>query len=328
LAVGCTVVFKASELSPNTHHFLAELFRRAGLPPGVLNVVQARREDAGAICETLISHRFIRKIEFIGSAAVGSRIAAMAGKHLKPTIIELGGKAPSLIMEDANLELAAQAVVNGGYTHAGQVCFSTERVLVHKAIVDKFIPLMREAAENFQPQETITEAGVNNTLRLLRDAESKGANIVYGEIKALAPTKLQPVIIADVTPDMEIHDNESFGSVLVVDTFETDEEAVRIANSTRYGLSAAIWSQNTHRAMKLAAKIEVGQVHINFPMGTGTEEATLTVGLSKMSGWGKQNGNYGLDEFLELRAVVLTDPYEFMEGMAALQKQREQTQQP
>ncbi|EXJ63279.1 uncharacterized protein A1O5_11600 [Cladophialophora psammophila CBS 110553] len=299
LAVGCTVVLKASEQSPNTHHFLTELFHRAGLPP-----------------ETLISHRYIRKIEFIGSASVGSRIGALAGKYLKPTLMELGGKAAALVLEDADLELAAQGCVHGAYMHNGQTCFSTERIIVNKAVVEKFIPILCKAASEFPVQEAISLAGSNNTLRMLQEAVSKGAKVLYGEVKLLAPTKLQPVVLSGLTPDMEIYDNESFGPVLAVYTVDNDAEAIELANSTKYGLSAGVYSRDISRAMKVASRIEVGQTHINFPMGTGLDEATLSIGLTKASGWAKQNGGYGLDEFLELRTITVTDPVEFAAGMA------------
>jgi acyl-CoA reductase-like NAD-dependent aldehyde dehydrogenase len=128
-------VLKASEQSPRTHHYLAQLFHRGGLPPGVLNVIQARREDGAAVSEALISYPHIRKIEFIGSAGVGSQLGALAGRYLKPILMELGGKAAALVLDDADLELAAQGCVHGGYSHHGQTCFSTERVIVNSAVV-------------------------------------------------------------------------------------------------------------------------------------------------------------------------------------------------
>lgn len=272
LAVGCTVVLKASEQSPRTHHFLAELFRRAGLPPGVLNVIQTRRDDAAAVSEALIAHRHIRKIEFIGSAGVGSRLGALAGRYLKPMLMELGGKAAALVLDDADLELAAQGCVHGGYMHNGQTCFSTERVIVNSAVVDKFIPILTKVAASFPVFGAISAVGSNNTFRLLNDAVDKGARVLHGEVKLLEPEKLQPVVVEGLTPDMEIYDNESFGPVLAVFTVDTDDEAIALANSSRYGLSAGVYSKDIGRALKVASRIEVGQTHINFPFGTGTDE--------------------------------------------------------
>ena len=305
------MVLKASEQSPRTHHYLADLFRRAGLPPGVLNVIQARREDAAAVTETLIAHRYIRKIEFIGSAAVGSHVGILAGKYLKPVIMELGGKAASLVLEDADLEFAAQAVVKGAFLHHGQICFSTERVIVSKAVADKFIPLLSKVAATIPEPGAISPTGPNRTLGMLKEAVSKGAKVLYGDVKLLGPAKLQPVILADLTPDMEIYDDESFGPVLAVYTVQDDEEAIELANSTKYGLSAAVHSKNVPRALKIAKRLEVGATHINWPNGTGHDEASLALGLSKGSGWGKQNQGYGLEEFLEIRTVTITDPAEF-----------------
>lgn len=272
LAVGCTVVLKASEQSPRTHHYLAQLFRRAGLPPGVLNVIQARREDGAVVSEALISHPHIRKIEFIGSAGVGRRLGALAGQYLKPILMELGGKGAALVLEDADLELAAQGCVHGGYTHGGQTCFSTERVVVKSTVVDKFIPILSRVAANFPIPWAVSTTGAENTLRLVKDAVAKGAQVLYGEVKLLEPAKLQPVVLKGLKPNMEIYDNESFGPVLAVFVVDTDEEAIELANSSQYGLSAGVYSKDIGRALQIASRIEVGQTHINFPLGTGTDE--------------------------------------------------------
>ena len=185
---------------------------------------------------------------------------------------------------------------------------------MNKAIADKFIPMLSEFAASYPEPEAISPIGPNNTLRMLKEAVSKGARILYGDVKLLAPAKLQPVILTDLSPDMEIYDNESFGPVLAVYIVQNDEEAIELANSTKYGLSAAVHSKDISRAMKVAGRLEVGQTHINFPMGTGHDEASLALGLSKGSGWAKQNGGYGLEEFLEVRTVTITDPAEFAAG--------------
>lgn len=266
------MVVKASELSPRIHHFLASLFRQAGLPAGVLNVIQTRREDAAAVSEALVSHPAIRKIEFIGSAGVGSHLGALAGKYLKPILMELGGKAAALILNDADLEFAANACVTGGYMHNGQICFSTERLVVQADVVENFIPFVIEAAKKHPLLEAITPAGPVRTLRLLKEAVSKGAKVLYGEVKLLEPGKLHPVVVTGLTPDMEIYDNESFGPVIAIYTVSSDEEAVALANSSKYGLSASVYSKDVMRAMAVASRLEVGQAHINWPLGTGTDE--------------------------------------------------------
>jgi acyl-CoA reductase-like NAD-dependent aldehyde dehydrogenase len=325
---------KASELSVKTHHYLAGLFHRAGLPAGVLNVIQARREDASIVTEALIAHPGIRKIEFIGSAPVGRAIGALAGKHLKPILMELGGKAAALVLDDADLELAANGCVIGAFTHSGQVCFSTERVIINSAVVEKFIVLLKEAAAKFQGSGRVSVAGTRAALSMQEDAVAKGAKIIYGEVKLLDEAILHPLILSGVTSEMQIYDKESFGPVLAVYEVDSDEEAIELANNSRSGLSAGIYSKDITRALTIASKIEVGQTHINFPFGTGWEEcefdhpqmecnllltvllATFTIGMCKESGYGKQNGDYGLDEFLDLRAVLITNPPEFFHGMA------------
>ena len=278
LAVGCTVVLKASEQSPHVHHYLARLFNQAGLPPGVLNVIQTRREDAAQVCEALIAHRAIRKIEFIGSAPVGRHLGALAGKYLKPMLMELGGKAAAVILDDADLELAARAVVHGGTMHHGQICFSTERIIVAASVVDKFIPILLKAAEGIQPFEAISPTGPRRSLQMLEDAKSKGAKLVYGKIGLATPCRLEPVILTDVTPNMTIYDEESFGPVLILSTVSSDEEAIKAVNRSIYGLAAGVFSTDVNRALSVARQLEVGQTHINFPFGTGTDE-------------GKQNKN-------------------------------------
>lgn len=258
-----------------THHFLASLFHKAGLPPGVLNVIQVRREDAGTVTEALISHQGIRKIEFIGSAPVGRVIGSLAGKYLKPVLMELGGKAAAIILEDADLELAANGCVNGSYTHSGQVCFSTERVIIHSSVVDKFVAFLKETASKFPPPGRVSVAGTKTTLKLIEDAIAKGAKIVHGEVKCLDEAVLHPIILSGVTAEMQLYDRESFGPVLALYTFDSDADAVELANSSTAGLSAGVYSRDIARALDIANKIEVGQTHINFPFGTGWEEGEL-----------------------------------------------------
>jgi acyl-CoA reductase-like NAD-dependent aldehyde dehydrogenase len=247
-------VLKASEQSPRTHHSLAQLLHKAGLPPGVFNVIQTRREDAAAVSEILISHRHIQKIEFIGSAGVGSRLGALAGRYLKPILMELGGNAVALVLDDADLELAAQGCVHGGYTHNGQTCFSTERIIVNAAVVEKFIPILIKAVASFPVFGAIFAAGSQHSLRLLMKALTKGAEILYGEVKLLEPAKLQPIVLNGLRPDMEIYDNESFGPVLAVFTVETDEEATALVNSSNMGLAL----ESTGKILAELSKLPVG----------------------------------------------------------------------
>lgn len=276
LAVGCTVVLKVSEQSPRTQHYLAGLFREAGLPPGVLNVVQCRREDGAEVTEALIAHEAIRKVEFVGSAAVGKAIGTLAGKYIKPILMELGGKSPMVILEDADLEAAASAAVTGGFIHHGQICFSTERLIVRKEVEGKFVEALKSAAAAWQCHAAIGTAGPARTQKLVKEAVSKGAKVVFGDMELRSDTVMGPVILRDVPKEAEISDEESFGPVLAVYVVDSDEEAVALANDTRYGLAAAVQSKNIIRAMGIARQIEAGQTHINLPFGTGHDEGMLS----------------------------------------------------
>lgn len=235
-------------------------------------MIQTRREDAAVVTEVLIAHRHIRKIEFIGSAVVGRRIGAIAGKYLKPMMMELGGKAAALVLDDADLNLAAHGCVHGGYMHNEQTCFSTERIIVNAAVLDEFLPILKEAASNFPVLAAVSNTGSENTLRMVKGAVAKGAKLIYGEAKLLEPAKLQPVMLTGVTREMDIYDEESFGPVLTVYVVNSDQEAIELANSSKSGLSAGVYSKDVARALAVATQIEAGQTHINFPFGTGTDE--------------------------------------------------------
>ncbi|ETN45315.1 uncharacterized protein HMPREF1541_09146 [Cyphellophora europaea CBS 101466] len=308
LAVGCTVILKASEQSPRTHHFLAGLFWEAGLPKGVLNVVQCGREDAAAVTEVLVSHEAVRKVEFIGSAAVGRAIGALAGKYLKPMLMELGGKSALVVCEDADLEGAARAAVMGGFVHHGQICFSTERVIVRREVEGRFLEVLKAVAAQWDCHSAIGSAGPSRTLKLVKDAVAKGAEVMFGDVQLRSETMMTPVILKGVPKDAEISDEESFGPVLALYIADSDQQAVEMANDTQYGLAAGVWSKDVVRALRIARQIEAGQTHINLPFGTGHDEATIPVGVTKGSGFGKgQNGSWGLEEFLATRTVTFTD---------------------
>ena len=281
LGAGCTLLFKASELCPRTHNFLAQILTDAGLPQGVLNVIQTRREDAAAVTEALVRHEAIRKVEFIGSAPIGHVIGQLGGKYLKPVLMELGGKSAAIVLDDADLDAAAEKCILGGqyrnssddastylpieiaFMHHGQICFSTERIIVVGNIVDEFVDLLRSKAALFEPGYGVSDGIVNNAYKQLVDAQSKGAKFLIGGPRYRHPASLEPTLITGVTNDMAIFDEESFGPSASVYFAKDDEEAIALTNDSRYGLNAAIHSKNMLRALNLGRRLEVAQVHVN-----------------------------------------------------------------
>ncbi|KAK4987006.1 hypothetical protein LTR28_001920, partial [Elasticomyces elasticus] len=205
IATGNTCVMKGSELSPRCFWAIGSVLAAAGLPPGVLNVIYHRPEDAVAVTNTLIEHVAVKKINFTGSTAVGAIIASKAGKELKPTLMELGGKASAIVCEDAELGRASLQCALGAFMHSGQICMSTERILVHEKILPQFAEKLKEAVEMVFPSKDespilVAKAGVEKNHKLMRDAVSKGAKVVYGDVAAKEDSayRMRPIIISDV----------------------------------------------------------------------------------------------------------------------------------
>ncbi|KAF2109817.1 Aldehyde/histidinol dehydrogenase, partial [Lophiotrema nucula] len=296
LAAGCAIVVKASELCPHTHSLLVDAFEEAGVPKGVINMIQARREDAAPVVEAIISHKAVRKVDFIGSAAVGSKIGQTCAKYLKPVLMELGGKGPAVVCEDADLEKAAGLCAMGAILDHGQLCFSTERILVHKSIYDAFIPLLVKAMNAIPSAgDAVTRQSAKHAYEVLQDAEAKGAKFLCGGLEYLSETSLKPTLVANVSPSARIWDEETFGPSASVYTFEDDEDAIAKANDSAYGLNAAVHSKSWEHAYKIAARLEYGQVHINNL--TSNDAPNQPIQGVKGSGWGQSNSIYGIQEF-------------------------------
>ncbi|KAF2207245.1 hypothetical protein CERZMDRAFT_51470 [Cercospora zeae-maydis SCOH1-5] len=313
IAAGNTCVLKGPEMSPRTYWAIGSIMKEAGLPDGVLNILYHQPSSAAEVTNTLIEHRAIKKINFTGSTAVGSIIASKAGKELKPCLMELGGKASAYVAEDANLSHAAFQVALGSFLHAGQICMATERVLVHRSILEPFAHELQTSTEKvYAPSAAapvlIAKPGVEKNIRLRQDAVSKGATILYGHLDAneTSAYRLRPVIVSDVTKDMDIFHTESFGPTLSLIAVDSDEEAIDIANDTDYGLSGAVFTENLARGLKIAKEIESGAVHINSM--SVHDEAGLPHGGVKRSGWGRFNASWGLEEFVRIKTVS------YMEG--------------
>ena len=315
LACGNGVVFKASEICPRTHALIVEALDEGGLPPGLVSLVTNAPEDAGEIVGALIDHPAVRRINFTGSTKVGRIIAERAARVLKPCLLELGGKAPFLVLKDADLDEAVKAAIFGAFFNQGQICMSTERIILAPEIADAFMEKFVARAAGLRagdpalgeaPLGAVVDAmTVAKVTALIEDARAKGA-IVHSA--GAARGVLMPAQVVDrVTSGMRIYAEESFGPVVAILRATDEEDAIRLANDTEYGLSAAIFSKDVARALTLARRIRSGICHINGP--TVHDEAQMPFGGTKNSGYGRFGGKAGIGEFTELRWITVeTEP--------------------
>ena len=312
---GNTVILKGPEAAPATYWAISSILHEAGLPAGCLNTIYHRPANAAKVTSALISSPSIKKVNFTGSTAVGAIIASQSGKYLKPCVMELGGKAPSIVCEDANIQTAALQCALGAFLHAGQICMSTERILVNRKIVDEFREALKgtmdhvfaEQADGSGVPQLVTSAPVTKNKKLLEDAISKGAKAIYGDPKHNheSSTRMKPVIIENVSDKMDIYHTESFGPTVSLYVVDDDEEALRIANDTDYGLASAVFTEDLRRGLRLAKRIESGAVHINSM--SIHDEAALPHGGVKKSGFGRFNGLPGLEEWVRTKVVTWKD---------------------
>jgi vanillin dehydrogenase len=313
LAYANTVVLKASEISPRTHAAVVHALQDAGLPPGVINLVTNAPEDAADVVDELIAHPATRRINFTGSTRVGRIIAENAGRHLKRVLLELGGKAPMIVLGDADLDRAAAAASFGAFFHQGQICMSTERIVADRSVVDELAERLAEKARALNvgdPREETThigplvnEAAVERVNELVRDAVAKGAQTLSGgEPDGML---FPPTVIKGVTPEMRVYAEESFGPLASIVAVDGPDEAVRVANDTEYGLAAAVFSANVPFALELAQRIESGICHVNDT--TVQDEPQMPFGGVKGSGFGRFGGRAALEEFTELRWITVQE---------------------
>ncbi|MCA8322584.1 aldehyde dehydrogenase [Burkholderia cepacia] len=311
LACGNTVVLKGSEICPATHGLIIEALQDAGLPRGVVNFVTNAPANAGDIVEALIAEPAVRRVNFTGSTRVGRIIATQCAKYLKPSVLELGGKAPFLVLHDADLDAAVQGAAFGAFANSGQICMSTERIVVDTAIADEFVARLAEKATSLplgDPRKgpavlgsVVDMATVRRCNDLIDDALAKGATLVCG---GKSDTTLMPATLLDhVTADMHIYREESFGPVKAIVRVDGDDEAIACANDNEYGLSAAVFSRDVARALTVAKRIESGLCHVNGP--TVHDEAQMPFGGMKSSGFGHFGGKAGVAEFTDLRWITV-----------------------
>ncbi|MDV3457082.1 aldehyde dehydrogenase [Sphingomonas sp. HF-S4] len=311
LACGNTVVLKASEQCPRTHSLIAEAFAEAGLPEGAVSIVTNAPEDAGEIVGALIDNPHIRRINFTGSTAVGRIIAKRAAEHLKPVLLELGGKAPLIVLDDADLDEAVKAAAFGAFMNQGQICMSTERIIVVDSVADAFAEKFTAKVSAMpvgDPREGKTPLGavvdqktVDHVQSLIDDAVANGADKLVG---GASNGVLMPAHIVDkVTPEMKLFRDESFGPVVGIIRARDEAHAIALANDTEYGLSAAVFTRDTARGLRVARQIKSGICHVNGP--TVHDEAQMPFGGTKSSGYGRFGGKAGIDAFTELRWITI-----------------------
>jgi acyl-CoA reductase-like NAD-dependent aldehyde dehydrogenase len=311
LACGNTVVLKSSEVCPATHLKIGTVLSEAGLGDGVINVISTDVKDAQAVSEAAIGHPAVKRVNFTGSSRVGRILAQVAAKYLKPILLELGGKAPLLVLADADIDAAVDATVFGAFANQGQICMSTERVIVERSVADAFaaklrarvaaLPVGNPNEGEFVLGSVVGPATVKRVQVLISDAVKQGAKVLCGgEARG---TIMSGIVVDHVTPDMTLFREESFGPQVSITRVDSADEAVRLANDSEYGLSAAVFTRDLARGIDIARRIDSGICHINGP--TVHDEAQMPFGGVKASGYGRFGGKAGIDAFTELRWITL-----------------------
>lgn len=311
LACGNTVVLKASETCPATHRLIADAFAAAEFPAGVVNVISHSAESAPQIVEALIAHPAVRRVSFTGSTRVGRIVGELAGRHLKPAVLELGGKAPMVVLDDADLDEAVKAAVFGAFMNQGQICMSTERIIVDAKVADSFVEKFKAKTQALKvadpskgpaPLGAVVDEKAVRTLRsLIDDAVGHGASVVTGGTNE--GVLFQPTIVDHVTSSMKLFRDESFGPIVAVSRVKDVPEAIKLANDTEYGLSAAVFGRDVGRALAVAERIDSGICHVNG--ATVHDEAQMPFGGTKASGYGRFGGKAGIESFTELRWITV-----------------------
>lgn len=308
LAAGNTFILKPSEETPVSGAMIADIFHEAGLPKGVFNVVPGIPDEVGKL---LIADPRIRMITFTGSTRTGKYLAVEAARHLKKFTLEMGGKSPLIVLKDADIDHAVNAATFGAFLHQGQVCMASSKVIVEAPLHDEFCKRFAEKAKTLvvgDPRSTKTFIGplIRRTqcdfiAGQLDDAKEKGAKILTGG--TFQDRFFQPTVLRDVSSAMRIYHEESFGPVVSVISAADSEEALHIANDTRYGLSAAVITKDIQKAMDLSLRLESGMVHVNDT--TISDEPHVPFGGVKDSGFGREGGKYSWEEMTEVKWVTI-----------------------
>ncbi len=310
IAAGCSVVVKPAEDTPYSALALAELAMRAGIPKGVFNIVTGVPATIGA---ELTSNPTVRKLSFTGSTAVGKLLMKQCADTVKKVSMELGGNAPFIVFDDADLDAAIAGVMASKYRNAGQTCVCANRIMVQAGIYDAFAAKLAEAVKGLIPGPGLTsdanqgplinKAGLDKVVRLVKDATDKGATVVCGgRVSDLGGTFYEPTILTGVTVDMDLANEEIFGPVAPLYKFESEEEAVKIANDTPYGLAAYFYSRDIGRVWRVAEALEYGIVGANEGI---ISSEMVPFGGVKESGIGREGSKYGIEEYVEVKYICM-----------------------
>ena len=312
MAAGNTIVLKPSEDTPFCGGlFFAEVLEEAGVPPGVFNVVTSSRDRVAEMGDELVENLLIKGISFTGSTPVGRSIAAKAGAHLKKCCVELGGKDSLIVLDDADMERATSSASFGGFMHQGQICMSVEKVLVHESIYHDFLAQLKVRVAKLKMGDTgdksnvigplINDRQVERVASQIEDAVAKGAKVEIGG--GVSGRFVQPTILTNVDTSMKVWQEETFGPVVVVVPFSTDDEAIALNNDTEYGLSSGIITRNEARALAMSKRLETGMCHVNC--SSVNDEPHVPFGGSKASGVGRHGGRWSMETFTETRWITL-----------------------
>lgn len=314
LAAGCAVVAKPAEDTPLSSLALVELANQAGIPAGLINIVTASRPNAAEVGTAMTGHPLVRKISFTGSTAVGKVLMRQAADSVKKVSMELGGNAPFIVFDDADLDAAVAGALMSKYRNAGQTCVCANRILVQESVYDAFIDKLKAEVEklivgpglstpNASQGPLINPAALDKVELHIADALEKGARLVTGGVRhSLGGTFFEPTILADVTTEMRVTNEETFGPVAPIYKFKTEEEAIALANATEFGLAAYFYSRDIGRVWRVAEALEVGIVGINE--GIISSEVAPFGGV-KQSGMGREGSKYGLDDYLEIKYLCM-----------------------